>query len=211
MSPTNPGGQKLYVPAPFAPADRSIGWQVISEYPFGLLLLPDGSMTPLPFLGDERTSLLRGHLARANSASSVPDGSEATVAFMGPHAYVSPTWYRSPREHAPTWNYIFVRVTGTLRWLTTTQTRQVLDDLCRKFEETDGYSPGWVDDEKMARMLEEIVGFEIRVSDVQPKLKLSQNRTSEDWARVKDRFAASPPPGPDLARWMVQTRNPEGR
>lgn len=194
----------MYRPAVFSPADDAIAWQIIREHPLGLLLLPDGSLSPLPMLGDESAKTLRGHLARANPASLVPNGTEATVVFLGPHGYVSPTWYGTPAAHVPTWNYVLVQMKGTLRWLDTRETRAVLDDLCARFEAPGGYSPALVDDAQMAEMLEEIVGFRIEVREVQPKLKLSQNRSPEDWERVWRQFAEAPSPGPELAAWMAR-------
>ncbi|HEY0838983.1 MAG TPA: FMN-binding negative transcriptional regulator [Vulgatibacter sp.] len=194
----------LYTPADFA-ADPGIGWQIVREQPFGLLLLPEGGIAPLPLLCDESSHELRGHLARANPASSVPDGSDVTVLFLGPHAYVSPTWYASPREQVPTWNYVFVRMSGTLTWLASADTRLVLDDLCARFEEPGGYSPAAVDPAQMDAMLHAISGFRIRVHDVQAKLKLSQNRSPEDRERVRRHFERGPAPGPGLAAWMART------
>jgi transcriptional regulator len=195
----------LYVPAAFE-ADCAIGWRIVREYPFGLLLLPDGSITPIPLLDDEPNGLLRGHLARANPVSALPSGAEARVVFLGPHAYVSPTWYEAPREQVPTWNYVLVEMTGTLSWVDKAATRALLDELCARFEGDGGYTPDWVDAGEMDGMLEGIVGFRIDVRHVEPKLKLSQNRSAEDWERVRRQFAAAPPPGPALAEWMARTR-----
>lgn len=196
----------IYTPAAFSPADRTIGWRIVREHPFGLLLLPGGSITPLPMLGDEASLVLRGHVARANPASRLPEGTDATAVFLGPHAYVSPTWYEKPNEQVPTWNYVFAEATGELRWLGTSETRQLLDDLCARFESPGGYSPDWVDAREMTEMLQEIVGFEIRVSRMHAKLKLSQNRTPEERARVRDHLADSPSPGPEVAAWMTSQK-----
>lgn len=192
----------IYTRPEFAPADLSIGWRIVREQPLGILHLPGGSITPLPMLGDEPTRTLRGHLARANPAAAQANGTEATVVFLGPHAYVSPTWYAAPHEQVPTWNYVLVTMAGTIEWLDADETRQVVDDLCARFEPPGGYSPAMVDDTLMREMLAEIVGFRIDVREVRPKLKLSQNRSPEDQARVREHFAHAPPPGPDLAAWM---------
>lgn len=206
MAIASEGTMNVYTPPTFAPADLSVGWRIVREQPLGLLLLPGGSITPLPMLGDEPSRTLVGHLARANPAAALPDGTEATVVFLGPHAYVSPTWYEAPNEQAPTWNYVLVTMAGTLSWLGRDETRRVLDDLCARFEPPGGYSPATVDDIQMREMLDEIVGFRIDVREVRPKLKLSQNRSPEDWGRVRDRFAESPAPGPELAAWMSLTK-----
>ena len=202
---TLPDHMSLYVPAVFD-ADRAIGWRVVREYPFGLLFLPDGSLTPLPMVADERNEVLLGHLARANPASQVPDGSEARVVWLGPHGYVSPTWYQVPHEQVPTWNYVLIEMTGTLWWSGAAETRRLLGELCARFEGAGGYSPDSVDAGQMDAMLREIAGFRIDVRHVRPKLKLSQNRSPEDWERVRKHFAEAPAPGPELAAWMARTQ-----
>ena len=42
---------------------------------------------------------------------------DALAIFMGPDAYVSPSWYPSKRMHkvVPTWNYAVVHATGAAR------------------------------------------------------------------------------------------------
>ena len=51
-------------------------------------------------------------MARANEQWKHADGQEVLIVFHGPHAYVSPTWYRE-EEVVPTWNYAVVHVYGT--------------------------------------------------------------------------------------------------
>lgn len=195
----------MYTPPVFAPADPTIAWSIVREHPLGLLLLPDNSVTPLPFLGDEHEGVLLGHLARANPASRVPSGVEARVIFLGPHAYVSPTWYGDPRRHVPTWNYVVAEVEGTLSWLGRTETRHLLERLCARFEAPDGYTLDWTAPELRDEMLEEIVGLRIDVCAIHPKLKLSQNRSPEDRERVRLRLEENPAPGPEVAEWMRWT------
>jgi transcriptional regulator len=58
--------------------------------------------TPLPlFLAPEEGpyGTLYGHLARANPQWKLPPTGDAMALFMGPDAYVSPSWYPSKREH----------------------------------------------------------------------------------------------------------------
>jgi len=194
----------VYTPPVFAPADPAIGWSLVREHPFGQLLLPDGSVTPLPFLCDEREGVLLGHLARANPASRMRSGADARVLFLGPHAYVSPTWYGDPAQHVPTWNYVFAEFTGTLSWTDGEATRRLLDQMCARFEGPDGYSPSCLPPALVDEMLEEIVGFRIQVRDIRPKLKLSQNRSAEDRERVRLRLAEGR--APDVAAWMNRTQ-----
>lgn len=69
-----------------------------------LPLLLDG----LPAAG----ARLIGHVALANNVWRRADqGARVLAVFQGPHAYVSPNWYPSKREHhrvVPTYNYVTV-------------------------------------------------------------------------------------------------------
>ena len=75
----------------------------------------------LPLLLDPaagRYGELTGHLARANPQWRTSDLRKPALAiFMGPDAYVSPSWYPAKQEHGrvvPTWNYSTVHARGTL-------------------------------------------------------------------------------------------------
>src|SRR4029079_18246139 len=63
----------------------------------------------------ERGTLL-GHVARANPQwRDTIAGTPALAIFLGPDAYVSPTWYPSKQETGkvvPTWNYIAIHAYG---------------------------------------------------------------------------------------------------
>ncbi|AKU90793.1 hypothetical protein AKJ08_1180 [Vulgatibacter incomptus] len=101
---------------------------------------------------------------------------------------------------------MIVQMEGTISWLGEEETHRLLDDMCARFEAPGGYSLNWVDDARVAAMLREIVGFQIHVQEMQPKLKLSQNRSLEDRSLVQSHFAQAPSPGPELADWMSGTK-----
>ena len=72
--------------------------------------------------------LLESHVARPNPhwQLAATSGGASVAVFVGPQAYVSPSWYATKREHGrvvPTWNYISVHAHGVLeavedaRWL----------------------------------------------------------------------------------------------
>ena len=57
---------------------------------------------------------LIGHLARPNPQARGAAG-EALAIFLGPEAYISPSWYATKRETGkvvPTWNYIAMHAYG---------------------------------------------------------------------------------------------------
>ena len=82
----------------------------------------DGMMaTPLPMLIDDREGdkgTLYGHVARANPQWKAAPTGEALAIFMGPDAYITPSWYVTKHETGkvvPTWNYATVQVRGRPR------------------------------------------------------------------------------------------------
>src|SRR3546814_966464 len=78
--------------------------------------------TPLPMILDETEAangVLYGHVARANPQWKTPVTGEAMAIFMGPDAYVSPSWYATKQETGkvvPTWNYVAVHVYGPVEF-----------------------------------------------------------------------------------------------
>ena len=71
--------------------------------------------TPLPMIFDAAEApygTLYGHVARANPQWKLTPIGDAMAVFMGPDAYVTPSWYATKRETGkvvPTWNYVAVR------------------------------------------------------------------------------------------------------
>lgn len=78
--------------------------------------------TPLPLVlaADEgELGVLHGHVAKANPQWKMPVIGEALAIFMGPDAYVTPSWYASKAEHGkvvPTWNYAAVHAYGPVEF-----------------------------------------------------------------------------------------------
>ena len=143
---------------------------------------------PLLFEGSgsgEFGSLL-GHVARKNDHWRLQPSGESLVIVHGPEAYISPGWYASKREHGrvvPTWNYLTAHIHGELVihddpvWL---------ESLVRRLtsrHEAAQLQPWSVDDaprDYVESQLRAIVGVELRITRVQAKAKLGQNRSSAD-------------------------------
>ena len=125
----------MYVPSHFREQDRTRLDKLIRDYPFGQLVsIKDGEpfVTHVPFLLDSDANLLFGHLAKANPHCEVLFEQSALAVFQGPHAYVSPRWYRSP--NVPTWNFTAVHVYGRPQPLEEGRLEQLLEDLSAEFE-----------------------------------------------------------------------------
>jgi transcriptional regulator len=178
----------VYLPPAFTETRPEVLFDHIERHAFGILVSHGkGGLVAsrIPFLAERRGEglYLQGHLARANpQAADLAAGGEVLAVFAGPHAYVSPTWYAGGPA-VPTWNYADVHAYGAVRtiaaevWL-----RAFLDRLSARYE---GGSPQpWrmadQPERYLAQMLRGIVGFEIAVSRLDGKFKLSQNRPAAD-------------------------------
>lgn len=196
----------MYVPEKFAETDRAVLLDFIRGTGWGYLVgISDGVpvATHLPFLvdGEPGSEKLVAHMARANPHwqcfRDAGAGSEQLVVFPGPHAYVSPRWYKSQKA-VPTWNYTAVHAYGVPRILDDPASIYASQKRLVDFYEADADGP-WrmedVDPDYIEGMLRAIVSFEIPVTRLEGKFKLSQNRTAEDRAGVIDALSASPTEG----------------
>jgi len=160
---------------------------------------PDGfraSILPMLFdPGDGPNGTLRGHLARGNPQwreieASVAAGGErageALAIFDGPDAYVSPAWYEEKRltgKVVPTWNYVTVQAHGTVTtihdpdWLVPHVGRLVARHEAGR---PDPWALSDAPEDYVATQARAIVGLELRITRLEAKAKLSQNRSDAD-------------------------------
>jgi transcriptional regulator len=177
----------VYVPAHFAAPDDALT-QLLAE-PGAVDLISNTAAgltaTTLPMLHDPTAGTLTGHLARTNDQWRESVG-EVLVIVRGPDAYVSPSWYASKAEHGrvvPTWDYVVAHVHGELvlhpepEWLAAH-----VAGLTAVHER--GRAEPWAvtdaPERFVAGQLRAIVGVEVRISRVEAKWKLSQNRPAAD-------------------------------
>jgi len=154
------------------------------------------SILPMLFDPDDgEHGILRGHLARGNpqwreieaSIAAGGDGAgEALAIFDGPDAYISPAWYEEKRRTGkvvPTWNYVTVQAHGTLTtihdpaWLVPHVGRLVA-------RHEAGRPHPWAladaPEDYVSTQARAIVGLELRITRLDAKAKLSQNRSDAD-------------------------------
>ena len=136
--------------------------------------------------------IIRGHVAKANPHwKFLQDHSTSLIIFHGPHAYISPSNYET-REAVPTWNYAAVHVYGSAKTFAQPEPLLgILRDLIPTFETA--YEQQWdsLSETYQQRMLSHIVGFEVSVTRIEAKFKLSQNRTQKEQQQIIDSLAAS--------------------
>lgn len=171
--------------------------------------------TFLPFVFDpdlgEHGALLT-HVARNNSQACEPVVGDAMVIAHGADHYVSPRWLPSladAGEVVPTWNYLTVHAYGQL---IVHDDAQWTGDIVRRLtaeHETD-YSVDQVPRDYVTRMLRAIVGIEVRLTRVQAKAKMSQNKRPEDVGGIVTglRVEAGDPQALRTASWMEQNSLP---
>jgi transcriptional regulator len=181
----------MYIPNHFRETDQSTLAELIEANSFGTLItLADGRpfASHVPFLYERAANVLHAHVARANPQwQQLGTTREVLAIFQGPHGYISPTWYAEPG--VPTWNYAAVHVYGTA--VTVDEPAAVarhVEALAARFEH--GSPKPWTPSYDPKR-LAGIVGLEIRITEIQGKLKLSQNRSAADRAGVIAQLAAS--------------------
>lgn len=120
--------------------------------------------------------ILVGHIAKANPQwKYFQENTQVLCIFNGPHSYVSSSWYQE--EEVPTWNYIAVHVYGTLEIQSEEELLDSLHKLVDKYEKN-SKEPISINDmsTKTMRQIKGVVGFQIKVEDIQATYKLSQGR-----------------------------------
>ncbi|MGH7087789.1 MAG: FMN-binding negative transcriptional regulator [Stellaceae bacterium] len=133
---------------------------------------------------------LHGHMARANPqfsprAQGAPAG-EALAIFLGPNAYVTPSWYPTKHETGkvvPTWNYLAIHAYGRLGFID--DPAAILAHLQKLTARHEGeraapWSASDAPADYIARMVVEVVGFRLAITRLEGKWKMSQNRPPAD-------------------------------
>ncbi|WP_026695346.1 FMN-binding negative transcriptional regulator [Peribacillus kribbensis] len=180
----------MYTPKYFKAEELDEIWDVVKNNSFGTIVTTDKGKpiaTHLP-LGVKKQGgeyYLSGHFAYGNSQwRTLENGEDVFVMFQGPHAYISSSWYE--QEQVPTWNYQAVHVYGKASILEKAELIEDLTAMLEKYEKNredpvlwDKLSPQLLD-----RELKGIVGFKIKVEEVQAAFKLSQNRNETDYMNI---------------------------
>jgi transcriptional regulator len=212
----------VYVPAHFAADDEAVRDLLLNHGAADLITSTANGLlaTMLPFIYEEPGSSpeagergrLLGHVARNNDQWRVPADGEALVIVRGPDAYISPTWYETKREHGrvvPTWNYTTAHVHGSLHVHDDPAWVEALVRRLTARHEDFHPKPWTVDDAPkpyIQGQLRAIVGLEVRITRIEAKLKLSQNRSDAD---VDGVIAGLEEVGrPDVAQAMREAGRP---
>jgi transcriptional regulator len=134
---------------------------------------------------------LHGHLAKPNPQwKAAAPGAPALAIFLGPDAYVTPSWYATKQETGkvvPTWNYVAIHAHGRVEFYDDKERLLRLVTKLTEIRETPRPHPWAVSDapaEFIRAHLKGIIGFELPIAKLEGKWKMSQNRPPEDRAGV---------------------------
>lgn len=208
----------MYQPPQFNSKNKDDALSIIRSHPFASLISMDDAglpfVTHLPLHVEEspstssgRTDIglkLYGHCAKPNAHwRYLKARPQAVVTFLGPNAYLSPQIYPD-LARVPSWNYVAVHCTVEA---TLIEDPLAKDRLLKKLigDHEPAYKQQWIDlsVEYQHKMLAGIVGFELRVVDLQCKIKINQHRP-ESHAKLHDMYAAGNDNEQALAAWMVR-------
>ena len=184
----------MYIPNNFKEEDKTEIKNLILEFSFATLVsvkdnLPWATHIPLELVTDENGNwFLHGHVARANPQwKNFETMSDVLAIFMGPHSYISPSWYN--HRNVPTWNYKAVHVYGKATLVEGEKLEAMLRHLMKRYEGAHAEKPQGYDEipaNVLQKDLRGLVGFEIKVERIEAASKLSQNRDAESHQSVID-------------------------
>ncbi len=200
----------MYLPPQFKAKDEAHALALMRAYPLASLVSVDDdgfpyvTHIPLHLSNVDGQHVLHGHCAKANPHwRYLQARPQALVAFMGPQAYMSPRVYPD-LTRVPTWSYLAVHAKVQAVLVEEPQAKdRLLKQLIGDHEPL--YAKQWrgLNEDYQSKMLSAIVAFELRITDLQCKLKLNQHRP-ESHVAMHAAYAQGTPDEQALAEWMVQ-------
>lgn len=198
----------MYLPPQFLAKDPQTALELMRAHPFASLVscdddgLPFVTHLPLHLEQQGEQLVLWGHCAKPNPHwRYLQQRPRALATFLGPHGYLSPQAYPD-LQRVPSWNYLAVHCTVQARLVEEGEAKDaLLKGLIADHEPA--YAAQWrdLDPEYTRKMLAGIVGFELRVTALQCKVKLNQHRP-ESHAALHAAYRAGGEQERGLAAWM---------
>ncbi|HLP53157.1 MAG TPA: FMN-binding negative transcriptional regulator [Chitinophagales bacterium] len=184
----------MYIPNHFKEEDKTEIEKLVREFSFATLVsikdnLPWATHIPLEVVTDENGNwFLHGHVSKANPQwKTFETMNDVLAIFMGPHSYISPSWYN--HRNVPTWNYKAVHLYGKATLVEGDALEAMLQKLMKRYEDVHAEKPQGYNEipaHTLEKDLRGVVGFEIKVERVEAISKLSQNRDAESHQSVVD-------------------------
>lgn len=200
----------MYTPNHFIIKDEDEAVGFMQRYSFATIVSTTNNRleaTHLPFVIEklEGKIYLLSHFAKANTQTDMIMEQEVLVIFSEPHAYISPTHY-DKQANVPTWNYIAVHAYGKVKILPdVTEKLKLLHRTVNTYEPA--YMQQWDSLPETYRLglLNGITAFEIEVTELQGKKKISQNKTYTERERIITSLSQSKNSNErDIANYMMK-------
>ncbi|MDF2066499.1 FMN-binding negative transcriptional regulator [Bacillus sp. Cr_A10] len=185
----------MYIPKYFKVTNIDEIKEFVQMNSFGTIVTtkqgkPIATHLPLELHKNGDDYYITGHMAYGNPQWRTLDTNEdVLVMYQGPHAYISSSWYT--HENVPTWNYQAVHIYGEASVLNEEELKEDLASLLHKYEKHRKDPVLWekLSPQLINKELKGIVGFKIKVKEIQAAYKLSQNRNEEDYLNIVDQLS----------------------
>jgi len=184
----------MYIPKYYKVTDFDEIKEFVQQNSFGTIVTtkkgkPIATHLPLGLSEKDGDFYITGHMAYGNPQwRTFETSGDVLVMFQGPHAYISSSWYE--HENVPTWNYQAVHIYGTASILNEKELKQELSAMLLKYEQHRDNPVLWekLSPQVLEKELKGIVGFKIKIHEVQAAYKLSQNRNEKDYHNIVDKL-----------------------
>ena len=211
-----------YTPKHFEEKNEEILIDFIEKYNFGMIITFDDEnikCSHLPFFIEKKNEkiFLYGHVAKGNSIFRLfertkPNGeyfksnNESLIIFNGPHGYISPNDYETQIDNVPTWNYTTVHCYGNPKMIQNENLKfemmnKIVENEENKFKESN-YKKWKIEIAKkdyIQKNMENIFLFEIEITKIEGKFKLSQNKPMKTRDRLINILKKR---NPELSKFM---------
>jgi transcriptional regulator len=185
----------------YIPDDNQMNDQIeivdfMKRFSFALIITSKDNVptaTHLPFLVrvEDDEIVLTSHFAKENPQWKDLVDNTALIVFSEPHAYISPKLY-DKTLNVPTWNYLAVHAYGKAKIISESDAvMAVLNATVTNYEM--GYKAQWerLPEQYKVNLAKGIVAFEIVVTDLQAKKKISQNKTESEQQNIINSLSES--------------------
>lgn len=207
----------MYIPKYYKVTNVEEIWDFVQKNAFGTIVTTDqgkpiATHLPLGINKIDDDYFITGHLAYGNPQWRTFETCEdVLVMFQGPHSYISSSWYED--EEVPTWNYQSVHAYGKASILAKDELIKELTIMLEKYEQHRENPVLW---EKLSPQLLEgelkgIVGFKIKVEEIQAAFKLSQNRKEHDYMNIIDKLKNEGNPNSNQMAEVMEKRLKEDK
>ncbi|QAS51438.1 FMN-binding negative transcriptional regulator [Halobacillus litoralis] len=205
----------MYIPKQYKVTDFNEIRDFIQRNSFGTIVTtkegkPIATHLPMELYIQGDDYYLTGHMAYANPQWRTFGDDPVLVMYQGPHAYISSSWYKS--ENVPTWNYQSVHVYGTASLMSEQELQEDLKSLLLNYEQHRENAALWERfSPKTKKQMKGIVGFKVKVQEIQAAYKLSQNRNEEDYDNIIDKLKKEKDLNSQQLAEVMHARKEKGR